>query len=104
MRRLEARLVEDVRALRGEDPLGAVLLVVPSRLLGERLRDGLARALGGVAGLHVLTLPDLAESVAALPLARYVLRPLPAVADRLLEYRSLYQLIAGSEESGEGKE
>ena len=89
MRRLEARLVEDVRALRREDPLGAVLLVLPSRLLGERLRDGLARALGGVAGLHVLTLPELAERVAALPLARSGRRPLPAVADRLLVDRAL---------------
>ena len=53
MRQLEARLIEDVRALRARDPRGAVLLVVPSRLLGARVRAGLARALGGVAGIDV---------------------------------------------------
>jgi ATP-dependent helicase/nuclease subunit B len=89
MRQLEARLVEDVRALRRKDPLGALLLVVPSRLLGERLRAGVARALGGVAGLHVLTLPELAERLAALPLALDGRRPLPAVADRLLVDRAI---------------
>ena len=35
MRQLEARLIEDVRALRARDPRGALLLVVPSRLLGR---------------------------------------------------------------------
>jgi ATP-dependent helicase/DNAse subunit B len=89
VRRLEARLVEDVRALRQRDPLGALLLVVPSRLLGARLRAGLARALGGVAGLHVLTLPELAERIAALQLARAGRRPLPPVADRLLVDRAI---------------
>ena len=75
--------------LRREDPLGALLLVVPSRLLGARLRAGVARALGGIAGLHVLTLPELAERIAALPLALEGRRPLPAVADRLLVDRAL---------------
>jgi RecB family exonuclease/superfamily I DNA/RNA helicase len=89
MRRLEARLAEDVRALRRQDPLGALLLVVPSRLLGARLQAGLARALDGVAGLHVLTLPELAERIAALPLARAGRRPLPPVADRLLVDRAI---------------
>ena len=64
MRRLEERLVEDVRRLRQQDPRGALLLVVPSRLLGAWLRARLARALDGVAGIHVVTLPELAERVA----------------------------------------
>ena len=89
MRPLEARLVEDVRALRRRDPRGALLLVVPSRLLGARLRTGLARALGGIAGFHVLTLPELAERVALLPLALAGRQPLPAVADRLLVDRAI---------------
>lgn len=89
MRRLEARLVEDVRAIRQRDARGALLLVVPSRLLGARLRTGLARALGGIAGLHVVTLPELAERVALLPLATAGLQPLPAVADRLLVDRAI---------------
>jgi ATP-dependent helicase/nuclease subunit B len=89
MRRLEARLVEDVRELRRGDPLGAILLVVPSRLLGTRLLAGLARALGAVAGLHALTLPELAERIALLPLALAGRRPLPAAADRLLVSRAL---------------
>ncbi len=89
MRRLEARLVDDVRAIRQRDPRGALLLVVPSRLLGARLRRGLARALGGVAGLDVVTLPELADRVAALPLAFAGRQPLPAVADRLLVDRAL---------------
>src|SRR5262245_50723055 len=92
MRRLEARLLADVRELRQRDPRGALLLVVPSRLLGARLRAGLARALGGVAALHVLTLPELAERVALLPLALAGRRPVPAVADRLL----LGQAIRGA--------
>ena len=89
MRRLETRLVEDVRALRQGDPLGAILLVVPSRLLGARVRAGVAQVLGGVAGLHVLTLPELAERIATLPLALDGRRPLPAVADRLLVDRAI---------------
>ena len=89
MRRLETRLVDDVRAIRQRDPRGALLLVVPSRLLGARLRRGLARALGGVAGLDVVTLPELADRVAALPLAFAGRQPLPAVADRLLVDRAL---------------
>ena len=93
MRRIEARLVEDVRALRERDPRGAILLVVPSRLLGARLRAGIARALGGVAALHVLTLPELAERLAALPLALDGRRPLPAVADRFLVDRAIRTAI-----------
>ena len=89
MRRLEGRLLEDVRALRQRDPRGALLLVVPSRLLGARLRAGLARALGGIAGLHVVTLPELAERIALLSLASAGRQPLPAVADRLLVDRAI---------------
>ncbi|HEX2482075.1 MAG TPA: hypothetical protein VHQ69_09360, partial [Methylomirabilota bacterium] len=70
-------------------PRGAVLLVVPSRLLGARLRRGVARALGGIAGLDVVTLPELADRLAALPLALAGRQPLPAVADRLLVDRAL---------------
>ncbi|HEY7138959.1 MAG TPA: PD-(D/E)XK nuclease family protein [Methylomirabilota bacterium] len=93
MRRLEARLVDDVRALRRRDPRGALLLVVPSRLLGARLTAGLARALGGLAGVHALTLPELAERVALLPLALAGRRPLPAVADRLLVDRAIREAV-----------
>ncbi len=93
MRRLEARLVEDVRALRERDPRGALLLVVPSRLLGARLRARLARALDGVAGIHVVTLPELAERVALLPLALAGRQPLPAVADRLLVDRAIREAV-----------
>ena len=94
MRRLEARLVEDVRALRQRDPRGALLLVVPSRLLGARLGASLARALGGIAGLHVVTLPELAERVALLPLASAGRQPLPAVADRLLVDRAIRAAVS----------
>ena len=93
MRRLEARLIEDARALRARDPRGAVFLVVPSRLLGGRVRAGLARALGGVAGIHVMTLPDLAERIALVPLALEGRRPLPAVADRLLVDRAIQEAV-----------
>jgi ATP-dependent helicase/DNAse subunit B len=51
--------------------------------------SGLARALGGVAGVHVVTLPELAERVALLPLALAGRQPLPAVADRLLVDRAI---------------
>jgi ATP-dependent helicase/nuclease subunit B len=84
VRRLEAALVEEVRALRGADPLGPVLVVVPSRLLGAHLLGALVRALGGVAGLDVLTLPELAERIAGAPLGRAGRRPVPPAADRLL--------------------
>ena len=93
MRRLEARLVADVRRLRQQDPRGALLLVVPSRLLGARLRARLARALDGVAGIHVVTLPELAERVALLPLALAGRQPLPAVADRLLVDRAIREAV-----------
>ena len=93
MRRLEARLIEDARALRARDPRGAVFMVVPSRLLGGRVRAGLARALGGVAGIHVMTLPDLAERIALVPLALEGRRPLPAVADRLLVDRAIQEAV-----------
>ena len=93
MRRLEARLVEDVRRLRQQDPRGALLLVVPSRLLGARLRARLALALDGVAGIHVVTLPELAERVALLPLALAGRQPLPAVADRLLVERAIREAV-----------
>jgi RecB family exonuclease len=93
VRRLEARLVQDVRAIRQRDPRGALLLVVPSRLLGARLRTGLAEALGGVAGLDAVTVPELAERIAALPLAVAGRQPLPAVADRLLVDRALRAAI-----------
>lgn len=89
MRRLEARLLEDVRALRREAPLDPLLLVVPSRLLGAHLRARVARALGGVAALDVLTLPELGERLAALPLALAGRRPLPPVADRFLVDRAI---------------
>ena len=89
MRALEARLVEDVRALRAAEPTGAIFLLVPSRLLGLHLRRRLARALGGVVNLHVLTLPDLADRVAGLALAHAGRRPLPAVADRLVLERAI---------------
>ncbi len=93
MRRLEERLVADVRRLRQQDPRGALLLVVPSRLLGAWLRARLARALDGVAGIHVVTLPELAERVALLPLARAGRQPLPAVADRLLVDRAIREAV-----------
>ena len=93
MRRLEARLIEEVRTLRAGDPRAALLLVVPSRLLGARVRAGLARALGGVSGIHVVTLPELAERIALVPLALGGRRPLPAVADRLLVDRAIQQAV-----------
>src|SRR5262245_9991091 len=93
MRALEARLVEDVRRLRAGAPRAAVFLVVPSRLLGVHLRRRLASALGGVANLHVLTLPDLADRVAGVMLARAGRRPLPAVADRLVLERAIRESV-----------
>lgn len=89
MRRLEAQLVADVRRLRQEAALAPLFLVVPSRLLGGHLRDRLARALGGLAALDVLTLPELAERLAALPLALAGRRPLPPVADRFFVDRAI---------------
>lgn len=96
MRALERRLVEDVRTFRERDPLGALYLLVPSRLLGVHLRRRIARALGGVLNLHALTLPDLAERVAGLPLARAGRRPLPPVADRLVVVQAIRQAVPES--------
>jgi ATP-dependent helicase/nuclease subunit B len=93
VRRLEARLLDDVRALRRTDPLRTLLLVVPSRLLGAHLRHRLAHALGGVAGLDAVTLPELAERLAALPLALAGRRPLPPVADRFLVDRAIASAV-----------
>jgi ATP-dependent helicase/DNAse subunit B len=93
MRGLGAHLIEDVREFRARDPRGAIILAVPSRLLGGRLRAGLARALGGIAGIHVMTLPELAERIALVPLALAGRRPIPAVADRLLVDRAIRQSI-----------
>jgi RecB family exonuclease len=84
VRALEAELIDEVRAHRARDPLGAILVVVPGRLLAVHLVRRLQAALGGLANVHVLTLPELAERAAGLALACDGRRPLPPVADRLV--------------------
>jgi superfamily I DNA/RNA helicase len=78
------QLIDDVRARRAADPVGPLALVAPSRLLAAHLRRTLARALGGIVNVQSLTLPDLAERIAALHLARAGRRPLPPVGERLV--------------------
>jgi RecB family exonuclease len=90
---LARAVVEAVRAARTRDPAGALLLVVPSRVLGRALRRDAALALGGVANVHVLTLPDLADRVAGLPLARAGRRPLPPLGDGLLVARGIREAV-----------
>lgn len=97
MRELERRLVEDVRILRTRDPVGAIYLLVPSRFLGVHLRRRIARALGGILNLHALTLPDLADRVAGLPLALAGRRALPPAGDRLLVGRAIRAAIPASD-------
>ena len=64
-----AALRDLVVGLRAGDPLAPVTVVVPSALAGTTLRRSLARELGGLAGVAFVSLPALAEQLAAARLA-----------------------------------
>jgi hypothetical protein len=88
-----AALREAVAGAKGDDPLAPVTIVVPTDRIGVAARRGLARAgVGtgtGVAGITVLTLRRLAESIATAALTADGRRPitqtvLVSALDRLL--------------------
>jgi ATP-dependent helicase/nuclease subunit B len=84
MRELEGQLIDAVSWHHAADPRAPLVLLAPSRSLGLHLRRRVARALGGVANLHVLTLPELARRVAGEALDQAGRRPLPPAGERLL--------------------
>jgi ATP-dependent helicase/DNAse subunit B len=88
-----AGLVADLASWRARDARGALYVVTPSRLLGRSIARQAARVRGGVANLHCVTLPDLAERVAGLSLALAGRRPLPPVADWLVVTRAIRQAV-----------
>jgi ATP-dependent helicase/nuclease subunit B len=73
-----AALRDLVTAVKRDDPLAAVTLLVPSQICGTAARRVLARGVGtrpGIAGLSVLTLGRLAERVATPALVAEGRRP-----------------------------
>lgn len=86
-------LVDAVGHLKGDDALAPVVVIVPTERIGVAARRGLARAgvagRRGVAGITVMTLARLAESIATPELAAGGRRPvtdavLVSALDRLL--------------------
>ncbi len=91
---LEERFLDEVRALKGGDPLRAVDVLVGSNLLGVYLRRRAAEALGGIANLRFLTFLDLARERAPGPDPR---PPMPSLGDALLARRTLRENPSGAE-------
>ncbi|HEU4948297.1 MAG TPA: PD-(D/E)XK nuclease family protein [Kribbella sp.] len=78
------RLGDVVAALKHDDPMTPVTLLLPNNLAGITARRFLAAQPGGVAGLYLATLPRLAEQLAAGVLAprRPAARPIVAATWR----------------------
>jgi RecB family exonuclease len=89
---LEARFLDEVRSLKGADPLRSVEVLVGSNLLGVYLRRRAAEALGGVANLRFLTFLDLARERLSDPDPR---PPLPPLGEALLARRALLDTPEG---------
>lgn len=89
---LEARFVEEVRALKEGDPLRPVDVLVGSNLLGVYLRRRAAEALGGVANLRLLTFLDLGRERLGEADPR---PPLPPLGEALLARRALLETPEG---------
>jgi len=104
-----ASLVQVVGQLKGEDALAPVVVVVPTDRVGVAARRGLARAgvasRQGVAGITVLTLRRLAETLATSELTADGRRPvtravLVSALDRLLhESPNLFAPVADHPET-----
>ena len=92
-RALEERFLGEVRALKRDDPLRAVDVLVGSNLLGVYLRRRAAGALGGIANLRFLTFLDLARERAPGPDPR---PPMPPLGEDLLARRTLRENPAGA--------
>jgi len=90
---LEARFLDEVRALKDGDPLRPVDVLVGSNLLGVYLRRRAADVLGGIANLRFLTFLDLARERAATPDPR---PPLPPLGEALLARRALSETPEGA--------
>ncbi|MHB1046529.1 MAG: PD-(D/E)XK nuclease family protein [Thermoanaerobaculia bacterium] len=91
---LEARFLEELRALKAGDALRPVDVLVGSNLLGVYLRRRAAETLGGVANLRLLTFVDLARERVPTPDPR---PPLPSVGEALLARRALLETPEGAE-------
>ena len=92
-RALEERFLDEVRALKRDDPLRPVDVLVGSNLLGVYLRRRAAGALGGIANLRFLTFLDLARERAPGPDPR---PPMPPLGEDLLARRTLRENPAGA--------
>jgi ATP-dependent helicase/DNAse subunit B len=96
MRDLERRLVEAIGRHRVADPRAPLVLLAPSRPLGVHLRRLVATTLGGIANLHVLTLPELARRLAGEALDQAGRRPLPPAGERLLVEGAIRAAVPGA--------
>jgi ATP-dependent helicase/nuclease subunit B len=84
---LEDGLLAAVEEVRAREPVASILLLVGSNLIGLSLSRMLARRLGGVAGVRVMTFLDLARAAASASVARAGLRVVTPAAETLLARR-----------------
>ncbi len=81
---LEARLADDVRALRRQSPLAPLTILIGSTLLRPYLRHRLAELHGGLLNLRLMTMHDLASSLASAAVHANGTTRLPHGGDRLI--------------------
>ncbi len=92
-RALEERFLGEVRALKRDDALRPVDVLVGSNLLGVYLRRRAAEALGGIANFRFLTFLDLARERSPGPDPR---PPMPPLGEDLLARRTLRENPSGA--------
>jgi RecB family exonuclease len=81
---LELVLRDEVRRLKGDDPLAPVTILVGNTLLRPYLRLKLAGLLGGWINIDLLTFADLAEKLGEMPLILDGRLPVPPLAERVI--------------------
>jgi ATP-dependent helicase/DNAse subunit B len=86
---LEDAFATAAQAIKEQDPLFSLTVLVPTNLLALRLRRFIARRGKGHLNLRFFTLIDLAREVAALPLAEEEFLPLSPIAGELIIKRLL---------------
>ncbi|MDQ7844556.1 MAG: PD-(D/E)XK nuclease family protein [Armatimonadota bacterium] len=90
---LEEALASAVAALRAQDCLASIYVLVPTHILGRHLMRAIARRQGICFNVRFHTFPDLAEIVGIEPLVRTGRLPQPPLADYLLARRALRQAV-----------
>lgn len=89
---LERALPDTLRALKQDEPLAPVAVVVPSHLLRLHLRRSVAAALGAHANVRFYTLHELAERLAGADLANEGLSPSTPLVRELILLRTLREV------------